>query len=53
MSKLPPDGKEVPFVLPTFKPSYIQPQGSRYASYQTGQLSTCRSVLYRLFVYIP
>ncbi|XP_076155733.1 tandem C2 domains nuclear protein [Alosa pseudoharengus] len=43
MSKLPPDGKEVPFVLPTFKPSYIQPQSTRYASYQTGQLSSARS----------
>uniref|UniRef100_A0A667YTT5 Tandem C2 domains, nuclear n=1 Tax=Myripristis murdjan TaxID=586833 RepID=A0A667YTT5_9TELE len=30
LSKLPPDGREVPFVLPTFKPSYIQPRGSRY-----------------------
>lgn len=37
MSKLPPDGKEVPFVLPTFKPSYIQPQGARYSNYPTGQ----------------
>ncbi|XP_040268034.1 tandem C2 domains nuclear protein isoform X2 [Bufo bufo] len=26
MSKLPPDGKDVPFVVPTFKPSYIQPR---------------------------
>ncbi|KAL2099178.1 hypothetical protein ACEWY4_005658 [Coilia grayii] len=43
MSKLPPDGKEVPFVLPTFKPSYIQPQGARYASYQTGQLGSART----------
>lgn len=35
LSKLPQDGKEIPFVLPTFKPSYIQPRGSRYLSYQT------------------
>nr|XP_023999713.1 tandem C2 domains nuclear protein [Salvelinus alpinus] len=35
LSKLPPDGKEIPFVLPTFKPSYIQPRGSRYLGYQT------------------
>ncbi|XP_041710421.1 tandem C2 domains nuclear protein [Coregonus clupeaformis] len=34
LSKLPPGGKEVPFVLPTFKPSYIQPRGSRYLGYQ-------------------
>ncbi|KAG7274651.1 hypothetical protein CRUP_004575 [Coryphaenoides rupestris] len=25
LSKMPPDGKEVPFVLPTFQPTYIQP----------------------------
>lgn len=25
LSKLPPDGREVPFVIPTFKASYIQP----------------------------
>ncbi|XP_062325307.1 tandem C2 domains nuclear protein [Osmerus eperlanus] len=30
LSKLPPDGKDVPFVLPTFKPSYVQPRGSRH-----------------------
>ncbi|KAL0969451.1 hypothetical protein UPYG_G00227550 [Umbra pygmaea] len=35
LSKLPPDGREVPFVLPTFKPSYVQPRGSRFHSYQT------------------
>lgn len=27
LSKLPPDGREVPFVLPTFKASYVQPTG--------------------------
>ena len=36
LSKLPPDGKDVPFVLPTFKPSYVQPQGSRYPNYNEG-----------------
>ncbi|XP_029515561.1 tandem C2 domains nuclear protein [Oncorhynchus nerka] len=35
LSKLPPGGKEVPFVIPTFKPSYIQPPGSRYLGNQT------------------
>ncbi|XP_063039562.1 tandem C2 domains nuclear protein isoform X2 [Engraulis encrasicolus] len=43
LSKLPPDGKEVPFVLPTFKPSYIQPQGARYSNYPTGQQGSARS----------
>lgn len=36
LSKLPPDGREVPFVLPTFKASYIQPRGSRYPNLQSG-----------------
>uniref|UniRef100_A0A8C1BNG2 Tandem C2 domains, nuclear n=2 Tax=Cyprinus carpio TaxID=7962 RepID=A0A8C1BNG2_CYPCA len=31
LSKLPPDGREVPFIIPTFKPSYIQPRGSQYS----------------------
>ncbi|XP_063804650.1 tandem C2 domains nuclear protein [Pseudophryne corroboree] len=26
LSKLPPDGRDVPFIVPTFKPSYIQPR---------------------------
>ncbi|XP_071001303.1 tandem C2 domains nuclear protein-like [Oncorhynchus clarkii lewisi] len=44
LSKLPLDGKEIPFVLPTFKPSYIQPRGSRYLGYQTpGLHSSARS----------
>ncbi|XP_051507584.1 tandem C2 domains nuclear protein-like isoform X2 [Myxocyprinus asiaticus] len=37
LSKLPPDDREVPFVLPTFKPSYIQPRGAQYSSYNIGQ----------------
>uniref|UniRef100_A0A673BXI6 C2 domain-containing protein n=1 Tax=Sphaeramia orbicularis TaxID=375764 RepID=A0A673BXI6_9TELE len=36
LSKLPPDGREVPFVLPTFKASYIQPRGSRFPNLQSG-----------------
>ncbi|XP_028852971.1 tandem C2 domains nuclear protein [Denticeps clupeoides] len=36
LSKLPPDGKEVPFVLPTFKPSYVQPRAAQYSNYQIG-----------------
>ncbi|XP_076605272.1 tandem C2 domains nuclear protein [Chaetodon auriga] len=43
LSKLPPDGREVPFVLPTFKASYIQPRGSRYPSLQSGLQSSARS----------
>ncbi|CDQ95499.1 unnamed protein product [Oncorhynchus mykiss] len=40
LSKLPPGGKDVPFVIPTFKPSYIQPPGSRYLGNQTPWLHT-------------
>ncbi|XP_010790215.1 tandem C2 domains nuclear protein-like, partial [Notothenia coriiceps] len=36
LSKLPPNGRVVPFVLPTFKASYIQPRGSRYPNLQSG-----------------
>ncbi|KAM3870876.1 tandem C2 domains nuclear protein [Diretmus argenteus] len=43
LSKLPPDGRDVPFVLPTFKPSYIQPRGSRYPSLQSGPQSSART----------
>ncbi|KAM8914755.1 tandem C2 domains nuclear protein [Spinachia spinachia] len=42
MSKLPPDGRDVPFVLPTFKASYIQPRGSRYPNLQSGPQSSAR-----------
>ncbi|XP_045918279.1 tandem C2 domains nuclear protein [Micropterus dolomieu] len=42
LSKLPPDGREVPFVLPTFKASYIQPRGSRYPNLQSGLESSAR-----------
>ncbi|KPP79559.1 tandem C2 domains nuclear protein-like, partial [Scleropages formosus] len=36
ISKLPPDGREVPFVVPLFRPSYVQPSGSLYSAYQKG-----------------
>ncbi|KAF3845311.1 hypothetical protein F7725_008474 [Dissostichus mawsoni] len=39
LSKLPPNGRVVPFVLPTFKASYIQPRGSRYPNLQSGPQS--------------
>ncbi|KAF1374506.1 hypothetical protein PFLUV_G00229800 [Perca fluviatilis] len=42
LSKLPPDGREVPFVLPTFKASFIQPRGSRYPNLQSGPQSSAR-----------
>ncbi|XP_023252100.1 tandem C2 domains nuclear protein [Seriola lalandi dorsalis] len=42
LSKLPPDGREVPFVLPTFRASYIQPQGSRFPNFQSGLQSSAR-----------
>ncbi|KAG7229184.1 hypothetical protein INR49_013127 [Caranx melampygus] len=42
LSKLPPDGKEVPFVLPTFRASYIQPRGSRFPNLQSGLQSSAR-----------
>lgn len=55
LSKLPPDGREVPFVLPTFKASYIQPRGSRFPNLQSGpqsmyQLKNNISLLFCLFV---
>ncbi|XP_036431081.1 tandem C2 domains nuclear protein [Colossoma macropomum] len=40
LSKLPPDGKEVPFVLPSFRPSYIQPRGAAYPNYQSSAWAT-------------
>lgn len=42
LSKLPPNGRVVPFVLPTFKASYIQPRGSRYPNLQSGPQSSAR-----------
>ncbi|KAM6961330.1 tandem C2 domains nuclear protein [Aplochiton taeniatus] len=43
LSKLPPDGRVVPFVLPTFKPSYIQPRGAIYPPFQSGLQSSARN----------
>lgn len=40
LSKLPPDGREVPFVLPTFKAAYVQPRGSRFPNLEPGPQST-------------
>ncbi|XP_012992990.4 tandem C2 domains nuclear protein [Esox lucius] len=47
LSKLPPDGKEVPFVLPAFKTSYIQPQSSRYCNHQSPCLHSSARSTYR------
>ncbi|XP_060939200.1 tandem C2 domains nuclear protein [Limanda limanda] len=41
LSKLPPGGREVPFVLPTFKASYVQPRG-RPPALQSGPQSSAR-----------
>lgn len=43
LSKLPPDGKEIPFVLPSFRSSYVQPQGMQYSSYQPGLQGSARA----------
>ncbi|CAN9501959.1 unnamed protein product [Ophioblennius macclurei] len=42
LSKLPPDGKEVPFVLPTFKASYVQPKVPDNTDGQSGPQSSAR-----------
>ncbi|XP_035025045.1 tandem C2 domains nuclear protein isoform X1 [Hippoglossus stenolepis] len=42
LSKLPPNGRDVPFVLPTFKASYVQPRGSRFPALQSGPQSSAR-----------
>ncbi|KAM9707746.1 tandem C2 domains nuclear protein isoform 2-T3 [Menidia menidia] len=42
-SKLPPDGREVPFVLPTFKPSYVQPNVDNFTNLKPGPQGSARS----------
>lgn len=42
LSKLPPHGREVPFVLPTFKASYVQPRGALFPNLQAGPQSRSR-----------
>lgn len=39
LSKLPPGGREVPFILPTFKTSYVQPRVSHSPDLQSGPQS--------------
>ncbi|KAJ3613743.1 hypothetical protein NHX12_019989, partial [Muraenolepis orangiensis] len=43
LSKMPSDGREVPFVLPTFQPTYVQPRGTKYPSVQPGPQSSAVS----------
>ncbi|TRY86809.1 hypothetical protein DNTS_020530 [Danionella cerebrum] len=43
LSKLPADGRVVPFFIPTFKPSYIQPRGAQYSGQNIGKQSATRS----------
>ncbi|XP_028294120.1 tandem C2 domains nuclear protein [Gouania willdenowi] len=42
LSKLPPDGREVPFVLPTFRATYVQPTSPQYPNLQPGLQSSAR-----------
>ncbi|XP_017268779.1 tandem C2 domains nuclear protein [Kryptolebias marmoratus] len=43
LSKMPLDGREVPFVLPSFKTSYVQPRDLHPPSPQAGMQSSARS----------
>ena len=42
LSKMPLDGREVPFVLPTYQPTYIQPRGPGYPHAPPGPQSKSR-----------
>ncbi|XP_061700783.1 tandem C2 domains nuclear protein isoform X1 [Syngnathoides biaculeatus] len=44
LSRMPADGKEVPFVLPTLKASYVQPGASTYVDPQYGMPGPARWV---------
>uniref|UniRef100_A0A3B5QMI9 Tandem C2 domains, nuclear n=1 Tax=Xiphophorus maculatus TaxID=8083 RepID=A0A3B5QMI9_XIPMA len=44
ISKQPPGGREVPFVVPTFKPTYVQPQSRQFSTLQPGLHSTYRPI---------
>ncbi|XP_053331000.1 tandem C2 domains nuclear protein [Spea bombifrons] len=43
LSKLPADGREVPFVVPTFKPAYIQPRALSGPSHLEGLKGSART----------
>ncbi|XP_047467611.1 tandem C2 domains nuclear protein isoform X2 [Mugil cephalus] len=56
LSKMPPDGRDVPFVLPTFKPTYIQPKGPQYSNSPAGSIYAERKAALQAssrFVYSP
>ncbi|KAK1160534.1 tandem C2 domains nuclear protein-like isoform X1 [Acipenser oxyrinchus oxyrinchus] len=44
LSRPPLDGRQVPFVVPTLKPSYIQPNSQLNSSYQEGLQGSARSM---------
>uniref|UniRef100_A0A3B3REV1 Tandem C2 domains, nuclear n=1 Tax=Paramormyrops kingsleyae TaxID=1676925 RepID=A0A3B3REV1_9TELE len=48
LSKLPADGRDVPFVLPAFKSSYVQPSGSQYPVYGDDLHCICKAVTHVL-----
>lgn len=57
LSKMPPDGREVPFVLPTFKTSYVQPRDVHSPNLQAGmqsmllyQLECCQRFIERIIL---
>ncbi|XP_029453669.1 tandem C2 domains nuclear protein [Rhinatrema bivittatum] len=43
LSKFPPDGRDVPFVVPSFKPSYIQPRALYSPSHLEGLKGSVRA----------
>ncbi|XP_069806520.1 tandem C2 domains nuclear protein [Dendropsophus ebraccatus] len=43
LSKLPADGRDVPFVVPTFKPSYIQPRTVTSPTHMEGLKGSARA----------
>uniref|UniRef100_A0A3B4AAV7 C2 domain-containing protein n=1 Tax=Periophthalmus magnuspinnatus TaxID=409849 RepID=A0A3B4AAV7_9GOBI len=45
LSKMPPDGRVVPFVLPSFKPSYVQPRGQMFPNLQPGPQKSLKNLL--------
>uniref|UniRef100_A0A3B3VD90 Tandem C2 domains, nuclear n=1 Tax=Poecilia latipinna TaxID=48699 RepID=A0A3B3VD90_9TELE len=50
ISKQPPGGREVPFVVPTFKPTYVQPQSRQFSALQPGLHSTYRPYILAIIV---
>ncbi|XP_028677666.1 tandem C2 domains nuclear protein [Erpetoichthys calabaricus] len=44
LSKIPPDGRQIPFIVPTFRPSYIQPFSQLSPGYADGLPGPARSM---------